>query len=316
MPSSSFAHRGPPPRRAAADPRRSTYTAALAQFEELLAAGRTATSASRPLPLFYAMSQAGRAISAARSAERWRLRLHGLGAPELTPDVLDVRVHRTPAKGPDDDQVDSFTGVGLATGTQAFAEVATLGEMWRAIPQAAELLPSSKLPTPLLLVPDVPEGPLVPWQRVEGTVVGYDGEPDDFLGHISSHFPSAAGVRIIQPQGIAHALAFSEHGYGLRVWWQAHSPDVEGHVRTLTRIGKGHGFEPRWLRPSVGGAAPSELLSWWALLFGLSMLARYEPAGWMKALTLDASVLAAPLQELLGQALERVPDLVLAELGS
>lgn len=41
------------------------------------------------------------------------------------------------------------------------------------------------------------------------------------------------------------------------------------------------GFQSRWLRPSIGGVALSSMVSWWTLLFGLSMLARYEPAVWV-----------------------------------
>lgn len=45
------------------DERRRVYGAALAQFDELIAASAAVGPASRPLPLFYDLSQAGRAIS-------------------------------------------------------------------------------------------------------------------------------------------------------------------------------------------------------------------------------------------------------------
>jgi len=58
------------PGRARADVvRRQTYTAALEQFDELFVAAETIGPASRPLPLFYALSQAGRAIAAAYDEE-------------------------------------------------------------------------------------------------------------------------------------------------------------------------------------------------------------------------------------------------------
>lgn len=60
------ASRSGPPGLAASDgARRRTYGAALQQFDELLEAATTAGHASRPLPLFYALSQAGRAIASA-----------------------------------------------------------------------------------------------------------------------------------------------------------------------------------------------------------------------------------------------------------
>jgi hypothetical protein len=74
------------------------------------------------------------------------------------------------------------------------------------------------------------------------------------------------------------------------------------------------GFEARWLRPSVAGAELSSLLSWWTMLFGLSMLARYEPGVWTSALDYDTSHLAAPLSAVLEIGLTRVPELVLEAL--
>ena len=55
----------------------------------------------------------------------------------------------------------------------------------------------------------------------------------------------------------------------------------------------------------------SGLMTWWALLFGLSNLARYEPDEWTGALDVDASPLAIPLEALLGEALVALPHLIL-----
>lgn len=69
------ATRAEPPGRAGSDPdRRATYGAALQQFDELLAAAAVAGHASRPLPLFYALSQAGAPSlpPAARRGRSWR----------------------------------------------------------------------------------------------------------------------------------------------------------------------------------------------------------------------------------------------------
>jgi hypothetical protein len=52
---------------AAQDPEpRAVFSAALQQSEELFAAAEVAGPAAKPLPLFYALSQAGRAIAAAQ----------------------------------------------------------------------------------------------------------------------------------------------------------------------------------------------------------------------------------------------------------
>jgi hypothetical protein len=76
MPSLRFGPAGAePPGLAAGDQqRRLTYGAALDQFEELMTAASAATPRSRPLPLFYALSQAGRAIAAVHRESSWRSR--------------------------------------------------------------------------------------------------------------------------------------------------------------------------------------------------------------------------------------------------
>jgi hypothetical protein len=51
-------------------------------------------------------------------------------------------------------------------------------------------------------------------------------------------------------------------------------------------------------------------MTWWAVLLGLSSLARYEPARWQKALDIDQSTAAAALEEVLDVAQERVPSLL------
>jgi hypothetical protein len=69
----------------------------------------------------------------------------------------------------------------------------------------------------------------------------------------------------------------------------------------------------RWLRPALSGSQepPSPLLTWWALLFALSMLARYHPAKWATALDRRQSPAAVELERAMDLAVEAVPHLVL-----
>jgi len=118
------ATRARPPALACDGPRRRIYGAALAQFDELLAASRASGPASRPLTLFYALSQAGRAIAAAHAPDAWRLHRHGLAMSDLDlDDPLSVRIRRPqrrPSKNPE--RVDSFAGVAQATGSPLIAQ--------------------------------------------------------------------------------------------------------------------------------------------------------------------------------------------------
>jgi len=52
------------------------------------------------------------------------------------------------------------------------------------------------------------------------------------------------------------------------------------------------------------------LLAWHAVLFGLSMLTRYEPARWTRMIDVDHSPQATVIEYVLDLALDAVPDLV------
>ena len=58
--------------------RRDTYGAALQQFDELMTAAAAIGLMSRPLPLYYAVLQAGKAIAAAWSGRDPPIEGHGL----------------------------------------------------------------------------------------------------------------------------------------------------------------------------------------------------------------------------------------------
>ena len=298
----------PPDRAGKDDERRRVYGAALAQFDELIEASASVGPASRPLPLFYALSQAGRAVAAAHAPGPWRLRGHGLSAYELDPPLLGISVKRTPGASKDGRSVDSMSGVAAASGSAVFVEAATIEALWTSLPELSDLLAPepapNRPPAPLRLVPYTESlaTNLFDPAHLHATVV-YDGSPDELMAHLAEQFPSTAGVQLFQP--FAGQPILPDHtpwGFGFRVWWPvaAAAPTIADHIRLLDRIapdagpnepavGPGlvfpaaPGFEPRWLRPAIGGVPMSSLLTWWVLLCGLSMLARYEPAGWTQA---------------------------------
>ncbi len=67
-----------------------------------------------------------------------------------------------------------------------------------------------------------------------------------------------------------------------------------------------------YLRPTIVPvpSPPSILMTWWALLFALSQLARYEPATWTAAIDPDKSALTVPIEEGLRTAKRSLPRLV------
>ena len=73
----------------------------------------------------------------------------------------------------------------------------------------------------------------------------------------------------------------------------------------------------RWILPTLPEHTEllSPLMTWWALLFGLSIFARYHPEMWAEALAVDRSEAAVPLEAILDSALSALPRLIYNELG-
>lgn len=142
--------RARPPGLAADDgERRAVFAAALEQSEQLMSAAGTVGHAARPLPLFYALSQAGRAIAAARlPGSAWRLATHGLHdppQPEVS-DLLQRRIEPRPAgsKLLATHRRDSHAAVADAIGSGALTGPIELGEVWAAVPDL--IAPSPQMP--------------------------------------------------------------------------------------------------------------------------------------------------------------------------
>jgi hypothetical protein len=79
-------------------------------------------------------------------------------------------------------------------------------------------------------------------------------------------------------------------------------------VRSMARPYNG----ARWLFPAAGTAGRSlhPLMAWWAILYTLSMLARYQPAEWAGHINIDGSRHAVAVESLLKRAISLVPALI------
>jgi hypothetical protein len=299
------ASRASPPGLAADDEgRQLTYNAALQQFEELLDAARAVGPASRPLPLFYALSQAGRAVVAA-NGERPNINSHGL-VEERTiqpDDLLHRRIERAPRK----DGTDAFGAVARATGSADLQCGADLGALWAATPGVYRV-PTGSWQTEWRLAIDV-ENQF--WMASEG---GFDV----MLSHLAGN-PEHSGLEVFRggryptiPIGVTGSLrGGTEIEPGS---WIADSV-FPGSVadQALDPVApKVYGTDSRALIPTLPGESDvlSPLMLWWALLFGLSIVARYHPGPWARALAVEGSSQAVPLEALLEKAIEVLPPLV------
>jgi hypothetical protein len=126
--------RSQPPGRAAKAERRRVFGSALEQCEQLVRAAGAVGYASRPILLFYAWSQAGRAVAAVSVAtgnEQYRLTGHGLHVADL-----DQRppLHRLTLIDKGNERKGAFTQLAAMLGSGSLPQGATLGQVWAAIP--------------------------------------------------------------------------------------------------------------------------------------------------------------------------------------
>ena len=127
--------RGEPPGLASGDKaRRRTFGASLQQAEELHQASAHAGFSSRPLPLFYALSQGSRAIAAARlPGPAWQLSGHGLAIKFDNEEALSARLVT--------EETGAFQAICAATGSATLADGVTLGQLLATLPEVSESIP-------------------------------------------------------------------------------------------------------------------------------------------------------------------------------
>lgn len=291
------------------------------QFEELMQAAKQVGATARPLPLFYALSQAGRAVAAAHAGEPWQLRGHGLGLKDEGQALLNR--HICPAGKSDA----SFRRVAQTIGSDVLEESVTVSALCASLPDLAvvpELCGAN--PRALFVKPIVKSGgaALVMSREVDAYVVNFPADlgaatdPAAAVGEHLRHYPSAAGWAVPEPL----RLFPPADGWGAaavlrwRVSDDVQSPnEPDRQARMIEVAPRYRHFDQQWCRPAVAlGTVLSPLMTWWALLYALSMVARYEPDAWVGLLDVDESQLAVPLEGVVEDALEVVPHLVLDAL--
>jgi hypothetical protein len=274
---------------------------------------------------------------------------HGLSATTGSGNgVLETTVR------PDDppNPLSSFEGVSRALGSPPLAGSASLGALWAANPDLAETeindpaasswargcevdLGAQSIGAP---TPGVEQDPNVAMVTTGGWVQFAIDLPGETAGEVKqrlSVYPTLQGASPYGtvPNGLA-AVGDDEPvtriemlpGTGPKVlvgvptgsnestfteYWRAQESMCSfvevSHETPHTRTGL--------VLPKVGsGSSPEPLMLWWALLLGLSSIARYDPALWTRTVDPDASTLAVGLERVLDIADARVPERILASL--
>jgi hypothetical protein len=300
--------------------RRKTYIAALEQAQQMFIAAQSVGVATRPLLLFYGLSQGGRAIAAAAKSvgnNDYPLKGHGIKAntSTLIGPIASVEVYA------DNTAAGSFVRLSTILDSPTWDETAPvkLGELWESIPEGTSMPLGGSLGLPPLpvavdeysmmahtesspvdvIVAHVPRDLMPPIQHS-----GPAPELDKFL----ASYPTLTGYSTMQVKGIYPG---SQGGTV-----QLSFPSAHGDYRGRMADGEAHSTQYRhdWYAfPALGANTRSlhPVMAWWAILFALSMLARYHPETWADHIAVDSSKVAVPIERLLTEALEVVPELLL-----
>lgn len=294
--------------------RQQTFAAAMGQFEEQFTAAKVVTEATRPLNLYYGLAQAGMAIAAAHADDPWSFRRHGLQLTNRESQLADMIITPEGEGG--------FQKVATATGSPLITGPVTLGALWASIPELDEtghlpgfsghglipLLASDSLarPTAQIFPSDMPTDRGAWLKR---------------FAEITATYPGLAGCAIPAEGNPVEAPERPGQTWVVDIRWPAPDPSKgtmspEEHRAFFDKIAPEHRYHSsRFLRPAINSnPPPSPLMTWWALLYSFSILARYEPRVWTKLLDLDKPTTAVLLQYALTEALTAVPQLVLGAL--
>lgn len=296
--------------------------AALQQAEELFDAAGAIGVASAPLPLFYGLSQAGRAIAAAApalSGQDWQLSGHGIKAQQLNGKLTDIRVFATP-----NEIGSSFVRLSDLLGSPVWsgADALRFAELWATIPDLAShpISMSRGHRPPLLATPNSPpEGHqlVTAWiSGIPGQLAATGTSASDFIEFMAG-YPTAAGYTYVHDGTGRPEYHLDSDGTTVSVqmnWTAGERFPVPEEVRVaaINRAVRPYTAGRFYLFPEVIAGRPPlhPLMVWWAVLYALSMLARYHPAAWATVIDVNGSEHATALEHLLVEASTTVPALV------
>lgn len=315
------------------------FAAALEQGQQFMQAAEMVGYATRPVQLFYGLSQLGRAVAAASThltdsldehprmgrgadenrgqAETWRLSGHGITTPRLrerSRSGLSAVMLQGQSGG-------TAPGVARAVGSAplpADREVPLI-ELWAMLPEAQQVPLPGFAGKPLILpvtreheqawydAANIPDGPPVTHIKLHGLC---EASLSDYL----TWYPGLGEPR--PPDEVRTGREC------IKMTWVANQNDYDNNWADWY----GYGVSPKLsfmtyrgtecTVPVIAGMREPvhPITIWWSVLFTLSMLARYEPDTWSAFIDVDRSANASAIEHILDVALDAVPDLILAAI--
>lgn len=293
---------------------------ALEQAQQQFAAAALIGYESRPLNLFYGLSQAGRAISAgsdrlgAGTGQQWQATGHGLKFDVSTPNGI----FETPVRQ-DGISRDLFSRVSVAIGSPLdFSAIAFGAAVNQLIDYTMTFQDLGSFPRPITDTHVYNYRSATFPMDVEILIPGIVDRASATPAQVRAHFdpyPALEGLDVAVDE--AGGVRWSHNdGRCFLVLPSAECLTARGADGTAVIAGTSYYRRTAVLLPRAGSSTRSlsPLMSWWVVLYALSMLARYAPSNWTETLSLAESPIASRIEFLLDAALDAVPELLWGEL--
>jgi hypothetical protein len=285
--------------------RRSVFRAAVQQSEQLFQASNSVDYSARPLLLYYGLSQACLAILQASPrlvSGKTSPKGHGMKLETSTVGIGTVL--------PGSDTLGELSLLMKALGSGGIGVNATIERLWSTLPDHRRGFNAAA---------DIS---LAPWYLNMPTDLQDDGisisVPD--VGLLGSSFGATLAAMIEKRPQLAD-LNLTQARLGDN-WFSRSRSDgfvLYAKASNIVEVQRNIRIESSYyetLAPRVfatldGGASVHPLVIWLAVLFGLSMLARYYPEKWSELLRIDGSNSAPMLEDILQHAPIVCPALIL-----
>lgn len=292
-----------------------TFHSALEQSQQQFEAAARIGYESRPLNLFYGLSQAGRALAAASARlgglteSTWRASGHGLKfAAPLSVPLMQSSVRVVPS------QRDLFSRVSEAVGSTQDLRMASLEELLSQIPDYwMEFQDSAAVEPPIgdLHFDSGTAFPSAHGIHVPGVNRSQALSGSEVLASVR-RYPALGPLRLCLDDQGAPAWIGED-----RLRFEIREDDVERTAGSVRLKGTVQYRRNDFLLPAMKDEVVLQPIpSWWLLLFALSVLARYAPDDWTRVMSLRRSAAASRIEFVLDAALDAVPELICEALES
>ncbi|MGD6980925.1 YaaC family protein [Citricoccus sp. CH26A] len=285
------------------DARRRLFNSSLEQAQQQFEAARLVGFESRALNLYYGLSQAGRAISAAMTPAGTNqspdVSGHGLKVLDL-PGTKPQKLFDMQVKGSGSDNT-SYRRLASLLDSDHLSAPVSLGSIWH-------MLPDLYLDRPIgsYAEPRWPERPYTQENEKTFKLQATAAEMQDGEVELRRQYPDLAAARLVKYGGGPHNV----NADGARTDEAVFSYDGRNPARAY--------LSTHLLMPVAtagdGAKALEPVLAWWILLYSLSMITRYQPVAWTEMIDVNRSKVAVPIEAALTKALDTVPALIHATL--